>query len=139
MNKIKEFAELLLGVTLEQEFETIDCPFKFKITNEGLMQKMGDTFEWHECNYYLIDFITGKKVIKILTDEEMEYLSAIIKPFKDTIQSIRKEQVRGVVGSYCCLVFETLDCKFALPCFESNEHYVGMELEKKYSLEELGL
>lgn len=50
---------------------------------------------------------------KILNEAERQYLSAVIRPFRDQVQSITK--------------------------FEDSTMYKGMELGKEYTLEELGL
>lgn len=71
----------------------------------------------------------------ILDDEEKEYLSVVIRPFKDKVKYIRK----------CCtsrgeyIEIGILNDSAILPYFNKNTMYKGMELEKQYTLKELGL
>ena len=70
----------------------------------------------------------------ILTDEEREYLSVVIKPFRNRVSYISKT---GYGEEYIEI---KLDGDYALlPSYEEGRTYKGMELEKKYTLEELGL
>lgn len=72
---------------------------------------------------------------KILTDKEKAYLFAVIKPFKEEVETIEKasfeedEQLQISDG----------DTVMAFPCFEKGTMYKGMEAYKEYTLEELGL
>ena len=71
----------------------------------------------------------------ILTDKEKAYLSAVIKPFREEVETIEKasfeedEQLQISDG----------DTVMAFPCFEKGTMYKGMEEYKYYTLEELGL
>ena len=72
---------------------------------------------------------------QVLDDAEKRYLSAVIRPFRNYIQSISKAKI-----AYCeWLHFELTYDSFSLPLFKPGEMYKGMEPGKKYSLEELGL
>lgn len=72
---------------------------------------------------------------KILTDKETAYLSSVIKPFREEVETIEKasfeedEQLQISDG----------DTVMAFPCFEKGTMYKGMEAYKEYTLEELGL
>ena len=78
---------------------------------------------------------------QILDKEEKEYLSAVIKPFRNKIISIKKigwdsgdeiyEWLRIGIDDTVGLI------KF--PMFKGGTMYKGMELRKSYTLEELGL
>lgn len=71
----------------------------------------------------------------ILTEKEKAYLSAVIKPFREEVETIEKasfeedEQLQISDG----------DTVMAFPCFEKGTMYKGMEAYKEYTLEELGL
>ena len=72
---------------------------------------------------------------KILTDKEKAYLSALIKPFRNNVKFIRK--MRSIAKEFILI---ELKCNvFSLPFFEAETMYKGMEVNKKYTLEELGL
>lgn len=71
----------------------------------------------------------------ILTEKEKTYLSTVIKPFREEVETIEKasfeedEQLQISDG----------DTVMAFPCFEKGTMYKGMEAYKAYTLEELGL
>ena len=87
--------------------------------------------------------MTENKMNEILNDTEKEYLSSKIKQFRDRVLYIYKAEVLG----YECLTIEFL--KFptvesyryiiVLPGFEKGTAYKGMEIDKRYNLDELGL
>lgn len=71
---------------------------------------------------------------EILDEKEKEYLSAVIRPFKDRIEFIAK---RKMFDDYICIGLN--DEAISLPYFKKGTMYKGMELYKKYTLKELGL
>lgn len=74
----------------------------------------------------------------ILDDVEKRYLSSFIKPFKDEIQSIEKN--RNWANNSDRLYFNMKNGDiFYLPNFKPGAMYKGMEPNKDYSLDELGL
>lgn len=78
------------------------------------------------------------EVPDILDEEEKEYLSAVIKPFRNRISNIRK--YKRISDSFECIIIELkYQEKFNLPRFKGNTMYKGMEIGKDYTLEELGL
>lgn len=73
---------------------------------------------------------------EILDEDEKEYLSAVIRPFRDRVNYIAK---KGVRKEYIQIVLKKDNECFFLPYFEKDTMYKGMELNKKYTLKELGL
>ena len=71
---------------------------------------------------------------EILDEKEKEYLSAVIKPFRDRIEFIAK---RRMFDDYICIGLN--DEAISLPYFKKGTMYKGMELYKEYTLKELGL
>ena len=71
-----------------------------------------------------------------LNDEEREYLRAVIKPFRDQIEYIVKYRIPG--EEYIKIVLRDLDAA-NLPAFSPGSMYTGMESDKEYTVEELGL
>ena len=82
----------------------------------------------------------------VLNEKEKEYLSAVIKPFRDRVICIKKidiylgcnkydEYILGELGNKDDDVVDT----FALPYFHKGNMYKGMKTNKRYTLEELGL
>ncbi|MBF1467424.1 MAG: hypothetical protein HXN67_09745 [Prevotella pallens] len=70
----------------------------------------------------------------ILTDKEKAYLSAVIKPFRERIECVKK-----IVFKRAFIKIFLEDEAVALPYFEKDIMYTGMEEGREYTLEELGL
>ena len=97
-------------------------------------------------NYLANEFLDVIKVKSILDDKEKEYLSAVIRPFKDRVLSFSKLfqcahefkcelikiKVQGGVDTH---IIETI----YLPYFEKETMYKNMILNKEYTLKELDL
>ena len=99
---------------------------KIKFLNEtSATQAMNAVGNWLEEEY----------VPDILTEKEKAYLSSVIKPFREEVETIEKasfeedEQLQISDG----------DTVMAFPCFEKGTMYKGMEADKAYTVEELGL
>ena len=87
----------------------------------------------------------------ILNDEDKKYLSDYISRFKDRVLYIEKTRFHyyeDTEADYVKIALETFGGieksmypieTVALPSFPVNEQFEGMELEREYSLEELGL
>lgn len=74
----------------------------------------------------------------ILDDVEKAYLSAVIKPFRKRIKYFRKINHSSVNNDqFLCIVLAGDRC--GLPNFKKGTMYKGMEVDKDYTLEELGL
>ena len=71
---------------------------------------------------------------EILDEKEKEYLSAVIRPFRDRVNYIAK---RRMFDDSICIGLN--DEAISLPFFKKGTMYKGMELYKKYTLKELGL
>ena len=144
-NKMKEVAKLL-GVELKEEFGVEGLSFKYKLEKDGLIFWSEDSQEWIGSNL-IEDLLAGKaRIVKlpkqILTDAEKRYLSAVIKPFRYRVASIRKTELLGYE-----LIYIALECPnkttyknaFTLPFFEKGTMYKGMKLDKEYTLGQLEL
>lgn len=90
------------------------------------------------------------EVPDILDKKEKEYLSAVIKPFRDRVISITKYSFNKDLCYISIVTEPKKEIKYMpsvgeieeifLPLFKKNSlMYQGMELEKKYTLEELDL
>lgn len=71
---------------------------------------------------------------QILDDAERRYLSAVIRPFRKDIVEICKKQGKG----YEYISFNG-EKHFYLPFFDAGAMYKGMEPDRWYTLEGLGL
>lgn len=76
---------------------------------------------------------------KILTDKEKAYLSAVIKPFRKNVKCIVKFKRYSDQKEYIYMTMKKDDDYCTLPVFEKGTMYKCMEVDKKYTLEELGL
>lgn len=79
----------------------------------------------------------------ILSEKEKEYLKSIIRPFKDRVEYIEKKSIGNLYFIAIAIKSIAIDCSIEtiyLPYFEpESKMYEGMELNKEYTLKELGL
>ena len=77
----------------------------------------------------------------ILDDAEREYLKAVFKPFASRIKWVAKQHCgmwRGTEYIYAIMTDPSGD-GLNLPAFKAGTMYKGMNPNKKYTLEELGI
>lgn len=100
----------------------------------------------------ILDTLKSRKILKIerpkyekvygkqeiLDEAEKEYLSNIIKPFKDRVEYIVKITIYHSNKKFLEIMLKNGDYA-NLPYFRTNNMYKGMELDKLYTLKELGL
>ena len=99
---------------------------KIKFLNEtSATQAMNAVGNWLEEEY----------VPDILTEKEKAYLSAVIKPFRKKVGHVKKIDC----GKKEFLKIYLEDDNIPFPFFTKGTMYKGMECEKEYTLEELGL
>ena len=145
MNYMPEVAHLL-GLELEEEFRFKSkllslSVYKFKFTEDYLMYYHTEENHWSWASFAtLCNLLNGEyEVVRmtenVLTEQERQYLSLVVKPFRDEIQSISKKE--GTIWEW--IYIKTKKDNSTLPCFEKGKFYKGMETGKDYSLEELGL
>lgn len=80
-----------------------------------------------------------EEVKDMLDSKEKEYLRNIIKPFKNKVESIKKlEHIGDRQKEFITISIEN-DYPINLPYFKQNTMYKNMEINKEYTLEELGL
>ena len=81
-----------------------------------------------------------KKVKPKLTDKEREYLSVVIKPFRNDVDFIKKRSYISTKRREVEYIAMDLGIEdVCLPVFEKGKYYQGLEEEREYTLEELGL
>ena len=81
---------------------------------------------------------------EILDEKEKEYLSAVIKPFRDKIRSIKKApsswyKDKAWIEITSLTIPKGVYHVTQLPYFDRERMYVNMEDNRPYTLEELGL
>ena len=141
MNYMKQVADML-GVELEQEFKLTDISKQFKITKDGMYFKTALTDDWVNANYAIGSILIGDHEVKksILDQAEKEYLSNIIKPFRDRVTTVIKFDSGKY--EYIAIRYRSLEEYIGtvrLPAFKKGTMYKGMVEDKAYSLNELGL
>lgn len=75
---------------------------------------------------------------EILDEVEKKYLTEVIRPFRKRIQFIQKKKEITEINPYIRIVCEDND-KLVFPYITDKTMYKGMEVNKKYTLKELGL
>lgn len=111
---------------------------------ENIMKKNDCTGCCSKCKRETIKWLTSEYKEPILTDEEKEYLKNLIKHFRNYIKYIEREtedfyngeqlesiniwMEKGDIGNFTII-----------PIVETSLTFEGMEDERQYSLEELGL
>ena len=127
--------EIVIKTTDTLSGHKIEIFYKDKIIYERIYlvktshKKITDFFNWLEQEYKP----------PILDDVEKAYLSAVIKPFRKDVECI--EKIKSYYGreEYLYITMKK-DYDFCeLPVFEKETMYKGMELDKNYTLEDLGL
>ena len=105
----------------------------------------------NRCSWFVNKDMFSKKFLDqeveievpdILTKEEKEYLSNIIKPFRDRVISIKKtgSSYSHFISIKIQKIFNgTGTERIDLPFFEADTMYRGMEVGKEYTLADLGL
>lgn len=144
MNYMADVAKLL-GLELGE---------KFKINSAGDISSDEyyiDEISIHEvcdgrvndyCYPLLLALLNGTDTVvklpkSVLTEQERHYLSEVIKPFKDRIIWLHKYSYDD---KHEAIAAKTKKSGFLIfPTFEKGMMYKGVEIGKKYTLEELGL
>lgn len=100
------------------------------------------------CNKKIIRWLLEEYKEPILTDKEKAYLKNVIEPRRDEIVYIKKTGFyKGMKKDYCCVsvysknLFSNVGSHWTLLEFLTTEDmsFEGMTIDKKYTLEELGL
>lgn len=98
-------------------------------------------FTIKSCVYEREKWLISEYKEPILTEEEKEYLSSVIEPFRKFIVYI--EKTKYIDGweriTFYSLNLKSWECVTNLPPFQSGTRFKGMELNKQYSLEKLEL
>lgn len=93
----------------------------------------------HNCIEYttdILEWMAQEYKGDILDYAEKKYLSEVIRPFREEVVAIEKLEVPA--GKEYILIL-LKDDGMHFPCFKKDTMYKGLELEKRYTPEELGL
>ena len=137
-------AEWLLkqGIKFDDVYLTAPANYTYVIEDKT-GRKLGSADNSYSEISAFQKWLDAEHVEPILDEVEKRYLSAVIKPFRDKVQGIKK--FNGIYVSHCfdeiLVYYESFgrDLWFSLPPFEKGTMYKGMVAGKVYSLKELGL
>lgn len=95
-----------------------------------------------DCKKAAMKWLLEEYKEPVLDDVEKEYLSVVIKPFRNKIATISKlhtyDNINYENNEY--IYFGMKDRRgYSLPLFKQGTMYKGMQQGKHYTLEELGL
>ena len=122
---------------------TLESDYRF--TEKGLMRYHKIYEEWEYAIYdTFLHLLDGKyEVIKlpksILAKEERNYLSKVIKPFREKILHISKLSSKDGESICIDIRYDWEEDSIMLPKFATGTLYKGMEIGKEYSVKDLGL
>ena len=93
------------------------------------------------CKELILEWLLEEAKEPILNEVEKDYLSAVIKPFRDEVKFIELPSYDRPNLTYTCIrMYDNCGNKIVrLPIFKRGTMYKGMKLDKNYTLEELGL
>ena len=101
-------------------------------------------FEKSEClNLFHVAYVERPIMYELVFDLrkldhiERNYLTNVLRPFKKDIKYVKKNSLFD--GSYCLTVRLNNSDGIIFPCFKDSNMYKGMEVNREYTLEELGL
>lgn len=143
MNYMREVAQLL-GVELGEEFRLSEHPKKFKFGDDALYFNWASDRWTTATNEAIHGLLSGKyKLIKlskpILDDVEKRYLKGVIGPFRSDVECIYKCETYDSKKEYIGIRFKHALCDMFFPEYPMGTMYKNMALNRKYSIEELGL
>lgn len=84
----------------------------------------------------ILEWMAQEYKQKLLDKVEKKYLSEVIRPFRKEVIAIKKLEVPSG-REYILIILK--DDGMHFPCFKKDTMYKGLELEKRYTPEELGL
>ena len=125
---------------IKHKLQTTDVLNLYCTVNE-IRTGCDDCPEWRncrECCLKNLEWLNQEYKEPILDDVEREYLSAVIKPFRKKVKYIAKLNGFSEAKQFIRIIMCDCDCA-NLPFFKGGTMYKGMESDRLYSLEELGL
>lgn len=96
------------------------------------------TDDYREYKGRLYNWLFEEYKAPILDEAEKEYLSAVIKPFRSRVEYIVKWKIYNDFKQFLHIELYGGDC-LTFPNFKADTMYRGMEVDKFYTLQELGL
>ena len=149
MNHMEEVAHML-GLELNEKFRFTSVaaglfPYDLRFTKKKLEIYDLELKVWFDAAFEtLCSLLNGEyEVVKltksILTEEERDYLSSVIKPFREKVQHISKLSSKDGESICIDIRYDWEEDSILLPRFAAGTLYKGMEIGKEYSVKDLGL
>ena len=133
MKNIEKYKNIVLD-----NLDVCDIDSRLRRMNNGFC----NGFSCEGCEERFLKWLLEEAKEPVLDDVERKYLSEVIRPFRKKITYISKVIHYGVDRQYISIVIKDEDGfrdSLNLPDFENDTMYKGMEINKAYTLEELGL
>lgn len=145
MNYMKQVANML-GVEIDEEFSINILGGRYKFGEDNFWSYSFLEGEWVPDGRNIKGLLNGNYTIikfpkPILNEGEKKYLSGIIRPWENEVVHIRKfnSYVSGYEYLEIHVKTEIGISMTTLPYFKQGTMYKGMETNRKYSLEDLGI
>ena len=131
MRNIEKYEKAVLDslsyCVLDRKLENVDTGLKEDCSGKNC----------NACKKQLREWLLSEYKEPILDEVEKRYLRGVIRPFRNMVAFIKK--TCNCVGFQWIEIAVKGNKTIVLPGFRNDEMYKGMKLEKKYTLEELGL
>lgn len=133
MLSIEKYKEDLIEIACNNDSYQKTC-FLWVVFCKGNGMKIPINSDATAC---MINWLCEEYKEPILDDVEREYLKAVIRPFRDDVEKISKDMY---ISNFCIHIYMKGNNSAELPLFSSDsDMYKGMEGDRLYTLEELGL
>ena len=125
---------------IKQKLQTTDVLNLYCTVNE-VRTGQYDCTEMRNCRKCCLEnleWLNQEYKEPILDDVEKEYLNNVIKPFRNSVRCMCKYGT-DFMSTECIFITFIDGFNFIFPSFKKGTMYKGMEIGRKYTLEELGL
>ena len=124
---IEEYQNSLITTDIDTDGNKMNTAIKIVASEKcnKCLKGAKEPFMW------LLEEYTGP----ILDEVEKRYLRGVIRPFRNEVKSIWK---LSYVSEQIVIQMQS-GIEIKLPCFKKGTMYQGMEIDKRYTLEELEL
>ena len=117
---------------------------KYTMCHDCLFNYLKGFSNCNNCDERAMEWLEQEHVEPILNDVEKRYLEAVLMPFKNRVLYVAKVVSNNSDKAYLEICIESLLEKtrregIFLPFFHPEKMYVGMEKNRQYTIEELGL
>ena len=117
---------------------------KYTICHDCLFNYLKGFSNCNNCDERAMAWLEQEHTEPLLTGKEKQYLEGVIRPFKDRVLYVAKVVSINSDKAYLEIRIKSLFGEnhregIFLPFFHPEKMYVGMEENRQYTIEELGL